>query len=74
MEIMLIQLDQLLQISAFVTTACKGDEGLVNVGVNGTMQSRSDFSESAGRAARSQQPDTISKAHNQNIGQKGLFA
>ena len=40
MKIMLIQLDQLLQISAFVTTACIGDGGLVNVGVNGTMESR----------------------------------
>ena len=40
MERMLIQLDQLLQISAFVTTAFIGDGGLVNVSVNGAMESR----------------------------------
>ena len=40
MEIMLIQLDQLLQIYAFENTACIGDGGLVNVGVNGTIESR----------------------------------
>jgi len=68
MKRMLIQLDQLLQISAVITTARIGVGGLVNVSVNGTMESRYDLSESAGRVAGSRQPDTIFKAHNQNIG------
>ena len=44
---MLIQLYELLQISASVTTACKGDGVLVNLTVNGTMESRCDLSETA---------------------------
>ena len=44
---MLIQLYDLLQISASVTTACIGDGGLVNLIVNETMESRCDLSETA---------------------------
>ncbi|MAJ56015.1 MAG: hypothetical protein CBC67_08110 [Gammaproteobacteria bacterium TMED107] len=62
---MLIQLYDLLQISASVTTACIGDGGLVNLTVNGRMESRCDLSEAA---AGSQKPDTTYKARNQNIG------
>ena len=62
---MLIQLYELLQISASVTTACIGDGGLVNLTVNGTMESIYDLSETA---AGSQKPDTTSKARNQNVG------
>ena len=70
---MLIQLDQLLQISASVIAAFIGDGGFVNVSVNGTMESKKDLSESVERAAGSQQPNTISKRIIRILGNKGYL-